>query len=239
MEDKVMEAQHPADPAHPDAPATNEFASLITIFVTPAKTFAGMIGKPRFLVAMIVSIILMGLMGAVMFQSGVVRDETLAILEAKGTPEAQVEATAKFFDSPAGLALSVGGNLIRIPFALLVSAALLLFLGNLMMGAKLRFTHYLSAVTYGTVVGLVDHAIRTALILSRQSLDIRLGLGNLFGEDIGYVVRVLDSMTDPFLLWSMAVTALGVAAYARKGFGFGVVASLPVFLITLLLSGMR
>jgi len=218
---------------------TNEFATIATIFSGPQRTFAGMAEKPRFWVAIIVTILVMVALGAVVFQSGAVMEQTIAKLEAKGTPQAQIDATEKMFSSPAGLAISLIGNVVSVPFALLVSAALLFFMGNLLLGAKLRFPHYLSAVVYGSLVGLVDHAIRTVLVVSKGSLDIRLGLGNLFGEDLNYATRVLDSMTDPFLLWGMAVTALGVATYARKGFGFGVIATLPVLVATLLLSGMR
>jgi hypothetical protein len=234
-----MEAQESGVAGGPAGPKPNEFASLGTIFVNPKGTFAAMAERPKFLLAMIVLVVLMAAMGAYMFQSGVVRDETIAKLEAKGTPEPQIEATAQFFDSPMGLVFGTIGNLIGVPFAILVSAGLLMFLGNLMLGAKLRFPHYLSAAAYGSVVGLVDHALRTVLVVSKESLDIRLGAGILFGEELNFGLRVLDSMTDPFLLWSMAVTALGVAVYARKGFGFGALTTLPVFVVTLLLSAMR
>ena len=63
--------------------------------------------------------------------------------------------------------------------------------------------------------------------------------GNLFGDELPYFGRVLDSMTDPLLVWGSAVTALGVAVYAKKGFGFGAIVVLPSFVITLLLSAMR
>jgi hypothetical protein len=223
----------------PETPSTNEFASLGTIFANPKGTFAGMAERPRFWIGLLVVVLVMTALSAVVFQTGIVRDETIAKMERQGAPEPQIEGTAAFFDSPAGMAISIGSNFLAIPFAMLVTSALLLFVGNLLMGAKLRFPHYLSAAVYGSVVGLVDHAIRTGLVVSRGSLDIRLGIGNLFGEDLSYVLRVLDSMTDPFLLWGMAVTAVGVATYARKGFGFGIITALPVFVATILLSGMR
>lgn len=234
-----MDAQDTAGSEVQETPSTNEFRSLFTIFSGPKQTFAGMAEKPRFWIALVAVVVVMTALSAVVFQSGIVRDETIAKLEAQGAPEAQIEATARMFDSPVGMAFSLGGNLLGIPFVLNVTAALLLFVGNFLLGAKLRFPHYLSAAVYGSVIGLVDHVIRTVLVVSRQSLDIRLGIGNLFGEDLSYIPRVLDSMTDPFLLWGMAVTALGVATYARKGFGFGVITALPVFLATILLSGMR
>jgi hypothetical protein len=234
-----MDGENEVAAGVPDTHATNEIATIATIFANPQRTVLAMAEKPRFWAGLIVTILVMAALGVLIFQSGIVRDETIAKMEAQGAPEAQIDATAKMFDSPMGTVFALGGNLLGVPFSLLVSAALLLFMGNLLLGAKLRFPHYLSAVVYGSVVGLVDHAIRAALVLSKGSLDIRLGIGNLFGEELNYVTRVLDSMTDPFLVWGMAVTALGVATYARKGFAFGIIATLTVFVATLLLSGMR
>ncbi|MEK7348060.1 MAG: YIP1 family protein [Candidatus Eisenbacteria bacterium] len=223
----------------PKQKGPNEFGTLGTIFVNPRATFAAMAERPRFIVAMMLVAVAISVMAVPIFQSGVVRDETLAKMEQKGTPEPQIEATAKFFDSPAGLIMGVAGNIVGVPFALLVSAAILFFMGNFMLGAKLRFSHYLSAAAYGSVVGIADHAVRTALVVAKGSMDVRLGLGNLFGEDLPYLGRVLDSLTDPLLLWGMAITALALAVYAKKGFGFGVIASIPTLIVTLLLSAMR
>jgi hypothetical protein len=217
----------------------NEFATLGSIFVNPKGTFTSMMESPRFLIALILVIVAISAMTVPIFQSGVIKEQTIAKMEAKGTPEAQIEATSKFFDSPVGLIIGVGGNLIGVPFALLVGASILFFMGNLMLGAKLRFPHYLSAVCYGSVVGLVDHTVRSVLIITKQTMDIRLGAGILFGDDISFPLRALDSLTDPLLLWSMAISALGVAVYAKKGFGFGAIAMLPGFIITVLLSAAR
>ncbi len=223
----------------PEPKGANEFGSLGSIFVNPRGTFAAMAERPRFILAMILVIVAMSALTIPIFQSGVVRDETIAKMEAKGTPQPQIDATEKFFDSPMGIVMGIAGNLVGVPFALLFSAALLFFMGNFMLGGKLRFPHYLSAACYGSVVSLIDHAVRMALVVTKESMDVRLGLGNLFGEDLPYIGRVIDSLTDPLLLWAFAITALGVAVYAKKGFSFGVLASLPSLIVSLLLSGMR
>lgn len=234
-----MSAEIAATSGEPESKGGNEFGSLFSIFVNPRGTFAAMAEKPRFILALLLVIVALSAMTAVIFQTGVVRDETIAKLEAKGTPQPQIDATEKFFDSPMGTVMAVVGNVVGVPFVMLFSAALLFFMGNFMLGGKLRYPHYLSAASYGAIIALIDHAVRTALVMSKQSMDVRLGLGNLFGEDLPYIGRVIDSMTDPLLLWASAVTALGIAVYAKKGFGFGVLASLPSFIVSLLLSGMR
>jgi hypothetical protein len=122
-------------------------------------------------------------------------------------------------------------------FVLLFNSALLFFIGNLMLGARLRFPHYLCAATHGAVVGLVDIAVRLGLAMQKGTLDIRLGLGNLFGEDPGFLGRFLDTLSNPLMLWSCAVSAVGVAVFAKKKFSFGVLVVLPAFLIGAILAG--
>jgi hypothetical protein len=222
-----------------EPPTVNEFATLGSIFVNPKGTFAAMIDRPRFLVAMIVFVAVLAALSVPIFQSGIIAEETIAKLEAKGAPEAQIAGTQQFFEGPAGMIIGLVSTVVMVPFVMLVSAGLLFFMGNLMLGAKLRYPHYLSASVYGGVVAVVDHAVRTVLTLVKGTTDVRLGVGNLFGDELPYIGKVLDSLTDPLLLWSMAVTAVGVGVYARKGFGFGVLVSIPTLVISLLLSGMR
>jgi len=75
--------------------------------------------------------------------------------------------------------------------------------------------------------------------LANRTFDVRLGLGVLLGDSTGFGVRALDMLTDPLFLWGNAIAALGVATYARKGFGFGVFAVLPGVLLAVILSANR
>ena len=225
--------------ATPQPKAANEFASLGSIFFKPRATFEAMAERPRFLLAMILVVVVLGALTIPMFQSGIILDQEIAKLEAKGAAQAEIDMMTKVLESQTGLIIGLVSTVVGVPFVLLVSAAITFFMGNFMLGGKIRFPHYVSATAYGAVIGLVDHALRTGLGIARSSMDVRLGLGNLFGEDLPYLGRVLDSMTDPFLLWASAIGALGVGVYAKKGFRFGVLASLPAWIIAILLSGAR
>ena len=231
MNDKDQELS-PAEGTH-DAegvPERSPLGRLLGIFINPAGVFASMRARPRFFLAFLVVLI---------FQTGIVRDESIAQLEAKGKDPQQIEAMTKFFDSPAAPIITVVTGDVAFGFGLLASAALLFFMGNFMLGGRLTFRHYLSVVAFSWVVSLVDHAVRLALIVSRESLDVRLGLGNLFGEEIGFFGRALDLATDPLFLWATAVAAIGVSVYARKGFGFGAMAVLPGFILGILFQAFR
>lgn len=220
-------------------PERSPLGRLLGIFVDPAGVFASMRARPRFFLAFLVVLIFQTCFTILIFQTGIVRDESIAQLEAKGKDPQQIEAMTQFFDSPAAPIITVVTGDVAFGFGLMASAALLFFMGNFMLGGRLTFRHYLSVVAFSWVVSLVDHAVRLALILSRESLDVRLGLGNLFGEEIGFLGRAVDLATDPLFLWATAVSAIGVSVFARKGFGFGVAAVLPGFVLGILFQAFR
>jgi len=238
---------HEAAPSEPapgaveaDAvPERSAIGRLFGIFVDPRGVFASMRARPRFLLAFLVVLVFQTVFAVLIFQTGIVRDTSIAQLEAKGKDPQQIEAMERFFDSPAAPIITTVSGDIAFGFGLLASAALLFFMGNFMLGGRVTFRHYVSVVAFSWVVSLVDHSVRLALILSRGSLDVRLGLGNLFGDEIGFLGRALDLATDPLFLWATAVSAIGVSVFARKGFGFGAITVLPGFLLGVILQAIR
>lgn len=226
-------------PEAEDAKERSAVGRLFGIFVDPKGVFASMRARPRFLLAFLVVLAFQTIFAVLVFQSGIVRDQSIEQLTAQGKDPQQIEAMERFFDSPAAPIITTVSGDVAFVFGLLASAALLFFMGNFMLGGRLTLRHYLSVVAFSWVVSLVDHAARLALILSRGSLDVRLGLGNLFGEEIGFLGRVVDLATDPLFLWATAVSAIGVSVYARKGFGFGAMTVLPAFLVGVLLQAIR
>jgi hypothetical protein len=124
-------------------------------------------------------------------------------------------------------------------FSLLVAAALIYFIANLMLGAKLRYIHYLCICAYGAVVGIMDQLVRMGVALGRGTLMVHLGIGAFLGEELNGFMRILDTATDPLLLWATAIEALGVAVMAKKSFGFGVLAVAPGYLILVSLSALQ
>ena len=238
---------HEAAPSEPvpgggetdTVPERSALGRLFGIFVDPRGVFASMRAHPRFLLALLVVLVFQTVFAVLIFQTGIVRDTSISQLEAKGKDPQQIEAMERFFDSPAAPIITTVSGDIAFGFGLLVSAALLFFMGNFMLGGRVTFRHYVSVVAFSWVVSLVDHSVRLALILSRGSLDVRLGLGNLFGDEIGFLGRALDLATDPLFLWATAVSAIGVSVFARKGFGFGAITVLPGFLLGVILQAIR
>lgn len=209
------------------------------VFFQPRQTFERQREKPQFLIGLILIIVVQAVLAVILFRSGAIANDAIAKAEAQGKPPEAIEQMQKFFDSPAAPIVGAVSAAVAIPFVLLVISGVMFFMGNLMLGARLRFVHYLCAAVAGGVVGIVGQLVRTAIGVSKGTMDIRLGAGNLFGDDMGYWGRVLDTMTDPLTLWTVAISALGVSVFAKKGYGFGALVVLPGFILSMFLAGMR
>ena len=221
-----------------ETPPQSAMGTLVGIFSNPKKTFQALSAKPRLLAPILVVVVFQLIFGFVLAQSGVMKNDALARLEQKNAPEAQIDAVTKVMDSPVRFVFVSFGPVVLL-FSLLVTAGLLYFMANLMLGARLRYTHYLSIASYGAVVGIVDQVTRMGLALGRGTLMVHLGVGAFLGDELNMLLRVLDTATDPLLLWAVAVQALGVAVMARKNFGFGLLAVLPGFLVLVSLSALQ
>jgi hypothetical protein len=220
-------------PVQVGAPAT-----LVGILTSPRPTFQSLAARPRVLAPILLVLAFQLVFGVVADQAGIIKNDTLAKLEAKNAPQEQVDTVTRFMESPVRYVLVPLGPIVRM-FFLLFFAALYYFMANLMLGAHLRFIHYLCIAAYGGVVGIFDELAQLGIALSRGTLNVHLGVGAFLGDDLSMPLRLLDTMTDPFFLWATAVSALGVAVMARKGIGFGVLVVAPAFLIRVVLSTLQ
>jgi hypothetical protein len=221
-----------------EAPTQSAPESLIGIFTNPRGTFQALALKPRLLAPILVVVVFQLVFGIVLAQSGIMKNDAIAKLEAKNAPEQQIDAVTKVMESPVRFVFVSFAPIVLV-FSLLVSAAVLYFMANLMLGGKLRYTHYLSIAAYGAVVGIVDQVTRMGLALGRGTLLVHMGIGAFLGDELNAFMRILDTATDPLLLWAVAIQALGVAVMAKKNFGFGVIAVLPGFLLLVSLSALQ
>jgi hypothetical protein len=238
MNEDTVQIGAPAPAGLVEPPAMSAPATLLGVFTSPRSTFQSLAARPRILAPLVVVLVFQIVFGLVLAHSGILKNDTIAKLEAKNSPQAQIDAVSSMMDGPMKYAFVIGGPIVLV-FSLLLTAALIYFMANLMLGARLRFIHYLCIAGYGAVVGILDQVVRMGLALARGTLLVHLGVGAFLGEDLNPLMRILDTSTDPLLLWAVGIQALGVAVLARKGFGFGVLAVLPGFLILVSLSALQ
>ncbi len=219
------------------APTPSVWGSLLRIFFAPRRVFESLAAKPTFLLPLLTVVILNAPLVFMLSTSDTLRNVQIAKMEEKGLPQEQIDAVTAAMESPVAIGFGTGLGVIAIAFFMLLSAGILYFMANLMLGAKLTFTHFVCVSSYGYVIGLVHAVIQTVMQL-RGTLFPPMGVGLLLG-DLSYPLRVLDLMTNPFFLWSNAIMALGVSVFAKKGFGFGVLCALPWFVLEAFLGGLR
>jgi Yip1-like protein len=221
-----------------EAPAMSAPATLLGIFTQPRQIFKSLAARPRVLAPILLVLAFQLVFGVVADQSGIFKNDAIAKLEAKNAPQEQIDTVTNFMDSPGRYILVPLGPIVRM-FFLLFFAALYYFMANLMLGAHLRYIHYLCIAAYGGVVSIFDELAQLGIALSRGTLNVHLGVGAFLGDDLSVPLRLLDTLTDPLLLWVTAVQALGVAIMARKSFGFGALVVAPALLIRVALSAFQ
>jgi len=232
----VIANQTPAPATEaPAAPSMSALGTLLGVFTNPRRTFEALAVRPRILAPIVAVLICQLLFGIVIARTDIIKNDALAKLEQRGAPQEQIDATERVLESPARYLFTLLGAPVVV-FILLFSAGLLYFVANLMMGARLRYTHYLSIAAYGGVIAMVDQLAQLLLAVQRGTFHVHLGVGAFLGDELTAPLRMLDAATDPLLLWSTAIEALGVAVMARKRFGFGVLAVAPWFVARTLLA---
>jgi hypothetical protein len=237
LETRLHADGSPSSPAAVEGPGA--LGRIVGVFLNPRRTFESMRERPRFLLALIVVLVVQTILALVLYQSGVIAEQTVAKMEEQGRNPQEIEAVEAFFAGPLGFVTSVATAPFVVTIGMIIGAAFLFFMGNLMLGAKLRFAHYLSAIAFAGVVQIVDQVVRVALSLANRTFDVRLGLGMLFGDASNMGVRALDMATDPLFLWGNLVCAIGVSTYARRGLGFGLITVIPGFLLAVFLGSNR
>ncbi len=238
MDEQVQQPSASPTDASP-AQAMSPWGSPFRVFVAPKRVFQALSPKPAFLIPLLAVLVIHMGVGLVVSGSDVVREATISKLEEKGAPQEQIDATERMMGSPLMIVLGTVGAGVGVAFVIFLGAALLYFMGNLMLGARLNFSHFVCVSTYGQVVGLVDALVRTGLMLAKNTLHVQTGLGAFLGGEPGFPLRVLDTLSSPLLLWAAAIQALGVSVFAKKGFGFGVLCALPGFVLVAILSGIQ
>src|ERR1700741_5340117 len=137
-----------APPDSEEVPERSAVGRLFGIFVDPRGVFASMRSRPRFLLAFLVVLIFQTIFAVLVFQSGIVESQALDQLRSQGKDPQQIDAMERFFESPAAPIITTVGGDVAFVFGLLASSGLLFFMGNLMLGGRLTFRHYLSVVAF-------------------------------------------------------------------------------------------
>jgi hypothetical protein len=187
------------------------FASLVDIFVDPAKVFrridAGLQWWKAFIVVAVIIVAMSWINMPVQRQ--------VVMLNERGISEEQLEATLQQMEKFGFIGLIIA------PIAILVVWLIVAALVNVVVGlvsGRSSFKKCLSILGFTGLIGLLEQIIQTVIIHAKgvtsieSSADVKapLGLAALFPESEGFARILMDSLSI-FQIWYLIVLTFGIS----------------------------
>lgn len=205
---------------------------LIRVLFEPATVFERVREKPRFLAPFLALVVITVVIGALQLPYTRAAISAQMATTPNVTPQ-QAETALKF--APIGLALAP-----IIYGVFLLFGALILWVSVSVLGGEAKFATLLSVTTYTgitysllQIVGLVVLMMRgTSGITGMVDLQPSLGLDLLAPDAKGFALAALRGV-NPFTLYGLYLTAVGVAVTHKTSKGTAYTAATIQFVIAL------
>ena len=94
---------------------------------------------------------------------------------------------------------------------LFIGAAIYLLVGKL-LGGLLGYGQCLAIVAYTSLIAIIQHVVKTPLVLANETMNVQIGLGMFLSEEArkSFGGALLSSI-DPFVVWMVVIAGLGLA----------------------------
>ncbi len=181
---------------------TSVVGRIVRVFYAPSETFAA-VAEQRSVADWLVPT---AVVAAVAFVSTYLILPIQLAEMTQQVPEQQREG--------AQTAIKVSG-LIAAPVMtfvmLFMGAAIYLLVGKL-LGGLLGYGHCLAIVAYTSLISVVQHLVKTPLVLASETMNVQTGLGMFLSEEArqsfgGYLLSAID----PFVVWMIVIAGLGLS----------------------------
>ncbi len=206
---------------------------LVKVLYDPGAVFQRVTEKPTFLMPFIGIAVVQILVSALNLPFLKVAMQAQAAQAPAGAPDPSKFAAIGLIFVPVGIAIV----LVIIAFVLWVLVSL--------VGGEAKFGTLLSVAAYTAVPSVVVLGIVGAIVLqvqgpgnitSPQDLQPALGLDLLAPGAKGFLGAVLKGV-NPFSVWGLVLTAIGVSTTHRLSKGNGYVVATSAFVLGLLIAG--
>ena len=94
---------------------------------------------------------------------------------------------------------------------LFIGAAIYLLVGKL-LGGLLGYGQCLALVAYTSLIAILQHIVKTPLVLANETTKVQIGLGMFLAEEArqsfgGHLLALID----PFVVWMVVIAGLGLS----------------------------
>ncbi len=219
MEINVPVASPATDPSPESVPSLLE--RVVRIFARPGSAWAGLETRVQWWFPMLILMLTTGASGAILYQRAIV-PMTVARYEQLDQdgklPAGQLQKMEEFMTSPAGLAVSVGIQVLITPIITMIMALLIWFGCGFILGTRLKYRLALEVAAWSALITVPSLAVTTWLGWTKETLKgIHVGFGILLpdSDTPSKLMTGLGGFLDglgPFAIWWLAVAILGATA---------------------------
>ncbi len=194
------------------------FARFVGVLFSPRETFAVVAAHPRWFAMLALVLVATAVVtgGYLMSASG--QQAWLDSMERTGANAAQMEVYQKVV--PYLGYITAGWVLIISPILLVVVSGILFVVFTVGTGGNARFKQVFSVIVHSQVVGLVGGLVKLPLNFATGSLTSSTSARVFFPmlDDTSFLARLMG-MIDLFLVWWVAVLAIGFAVLYKRRTG--------------------
>ena len=218
----------------------NILQRIIGVFGSPQKTFEDIAARPNWVFPLILLVLVALLTTQIMapamiadFKSGeqyekLMQNEQLTPEQIERAAEMQISAMKNF----AGIGAAVSTLIIC-----LLAGAVLLFIGNIILGGEAKYVQIFSMYCWGGLIGVLGSILRLPLAVQKMSTKIYFGPAVLFPagaeESAGFKIA---AALDIFLIWRVVLLAVGFAAIYKFTFGKSITALCVLYALLVAIS---
>jgi hypothetical protein len=192
----------------------------IAIFTRPTRAWAGLHEHAQWWFPLLVMVLVAAASSAILYHKALVPmlTESWEQQVANGQMQAeQLEQIERFFNSPAGLAFSVGQQVIFLPIMIFVIALAIWFGVGFVLGTGMKYRLALEVACWSFLIRLPESILVTVLAWSRGTMrGVHVGFGILLPDaetptKLNTALGVLLDALGPFSLWYLIVGILGAS----------------------------
>jgi hypothetical protein len=220
--DPVPPALPPSFPPQPEK--LSEFERLLGVFFSPGKAFADIARRPRWWIP----VILMGIVSTIFLNAysrrvGFERVVRQAIEQSSRSDTMSAQQREQAIAVGTSIARFAGyGAVVSSLIAIFITAVVLLFMANNLMGADIKLGSMMGIVSYAFLPQILTIALSMLVMYLKPPDDFDLrnpllfNLGAFLPMDSPQWEKGLGASFDLFSFWIIGLIAMGISAAAPK-----------------------
>ena len=202
----------------------NEFQRLIGVFVSPAQAFADIARRPRWWIPMLlIGIVSTVYINAYSSRVGWERLIRQTIEQSSRADSMTAQQREQAITAGATVAKFAGyGAVVGTAASIFLTAAFLIFMVNVLMGADIKFNGMMGIVAYAFLPQVLVAALSMLVLFLKSPDDFDLRNPLLFNAGAflpggsATWIKALAGSFDLFSFWIMALIAAGISAAAPR-----------------------